>query len=125
VDSDLRDALGVLERLVPNMSGAIGEEDLQALWRCYLSVEKSILFIKLELDDEGVGRFVNKKAYSVPDDRQAVAFAAASLRTGLASLGRGDLPGSLKPLRESRSYMRMLLRRKSLASRRQLAADHD
>lgn len=78
-------------------------------------------FIKLELDEENAVRFVDKKAYVVPDDRQAVTFAASSLRRGMAQLGAESLAAALKEIRESRNYLRMLLRRRKLATRRRVS----
>ena len=118
VESDLASALRRLDALAPEISGSMSGGQLRELWRCYLSVEKCVAFVKLELDEEGGARFVNRKAYTVPDDRQAVSFAAGSLRAGLADVRAGSLSAGLRSLRDSRNYLRMLLRRRILSSRR-------
>lgn len=90
---------------------------MRSVWRSYLSIEKSVVFIKVELHEENPGRFVNTKAYMVPDERQALSFALRFLKDGIEEFGLGDLLASLKALRESRNYLRMLLRRKNLQKR--------
>lgn len=75
-------------------------------------VEKSVAFIKLELDEENPGKFVNPKAYLVPDERQAMGIALRFLREAERSFKEGDLLSSLRSLRESRNYLRVLIREK-------------
>lgn len=115
---ELADAATALLALEKEVGGPLTESQMNGLWRCYLSVEKSVAFVKLELDeDQELGRFVNKKAYVVPDERQALLFAAESLNSGLGYLRTGELEEALKRLRESRNYLRMLLRRAKLSRR--------
>jgi len=101
-----------LATLTESVSGEPGPEQLRALWEAYLLVEKSVTFIKLELDEENPGRFVNPKVYAVPDERQATVIALKFLRRAETSFGKGDLMGSLGPLREARNYLRVLLKEK-------------
>jgi hypothetical protein len=116
--TELSYAETALLSLEKEVSGPLTESQLNSLWRCYLSVEKSVVFVKLELDDDQeLGHFVNKKAYTVPDERQALRFASESLSSGLGYLRIGELEEALKRLRESRNYLRMLLRRTKLERR--------
>jgi hypothetical protein len=108
-ESDLKDAESRLSALEASLSGDPTGEQLRSTWRAYVDVEKSIAFIKVELDTESPGLFVNKGVYKVPDERQAVAFALGYLRRGTESFVSGDLENSLKQLRESRNYLRVLL----------------
>ena len=80
----------------------------------YLKLEKSVAFIRLDLDEENPGRFVKLKQYAVPDERQSLKFALDKLRKGADCFALGDLSQSLKWLRESRNYLRALLRAKRL-----------
>lgn len=82
------------------------------IWRAYLDIEKSVAFIRVEIDEENPGRFVKLKHYSVPDERQALQFALRNLRKGLESFRLGDYLRSLSELREARNYLRALLRAK-------------
>jgi hypothetical protein len=117
-EGELADAAASLLALEEEVVGPLTDSQMNRLWRCYLSVEKSVVFVKLELgDDRELGHLVNKKAYVVPDERQALSFAAESLNTGLGFLRTGELEEALKRLRESRNYLRMLLRRTRLARR--------
>ena len=61
---------------------------------------------------------IKLKAYEVPDERQALQFALKSLKKGSDDFALGDFRQSLKNLRESRNYLRALLRRKRLARAR-------
>ena len=96
------------------MSGEPSEEQIRSIWVAYLKVEKSIAFIRLDLDEENPGRFVKLRQYAVPDERQAVKFALEGLRKGADDFALGDFRQSLKELRESRNYLRALLRAKRL-----------
>jgi len=84
----------------------------------YLLVEKSVAFIKFDLDEENPGRFIRLKAYAVPDERQALQFALKNLRKGTSDFALGDFVQALKNLRECRNYLRALLREKRLARAR-------
>jgi hypothetical protein len=115
---ELREAAATLESLAESMRGEPDSAETRQIWLSYLYVEKAVAFIKLELDEENPGRFVNKKSYSVPDEKQAVVFAAGHLGRGLARFDDGDLKECLKQLREARNYLRMLLRELRLRTRR-------
>jgi len=112
--SDLADARRRLESLLDNVSGEPSAEQLRSIWRAYLDVEKSIAFIKFELDEENPGVFVKLKPYAVPDERQALQFALRNLRKGADSFRLGEFRQALKELREGRNYLRALLREKRL-----------
>jgi len=122
-ESDLKDAESRLSALEDSLSGDPTGEQVKSTWRAYVDVEKSIAFIKVELDSESPGLFVNKEVYKVPDERQAIRFALAYLRRGAESFASGDLQNSLKQLRESRNYLRVLLIgvRRSRAKRKKTA----
>lgn len=107
--ADLEDAESRLVDLSTSISGELTSGQLTSLWRSYLDLEKSVVFIKLELDEENPGRFIGAKAYRVPDERQAVTFALAKLRKGRSSFEAGSLEYSLRDLREARNYLRVLL----------------
>lgn len=112
-----------LNSLAAEVRAKPSEVQARGIWRCYLSIEKIVAFVKLELDEESPGRFVDKKTYAVPDEGQALAFAARSLGVGTAALKAGNLHEGLKALRESRNYLRMLLRKERLASRKPRTTD--
>jgi hypothetical protein len=111
---DLKDAESRLVALSHSVSGEPTDEQLGSIWRAYVDLEKSVVFIRVEFDEENPGRFVNAKAYIVPDERQAISFALNHLRDGARLFGSGELAESLKELRESRNYLRVLLREKGL-----------
>lgn len=111
---DLAAAEKTLSEASSSLSGEPDESQMSSIWEAYVLVEKSVAFIKAELGDENPGRFVNPKVYAVPDERQAVGFALRHLRTATETFGAGRLPESLKALRESRNYLRVLIRRKRL-----------
>lgn len=96
------------------MSGEPTPGQLMSVWLAYVKVEKSVAFVKIELDEENPGRFVSLKGYAVPDERQALRFALRNLKKGSGDLAVGDLRQALKSLRESRNYLRALLRSKRL-----------
>ena len=112
--NDLADARRRLESLLDKVSGEPSAEQLRSVWRAYLDVEKSIAFIKFELDEENPGVFVKLKPYAVPDERQALQFALRNLRKGADSFRLGEFRQALKELREGRNYLRALLREKRL-----------
>jgi hypothetical protein len=112
--SDLADAGRRLEESARSVKGEPSEAQLRSVWTAYLKVEKSIAFIKFDLDEENPGRFIRLKSYSVPDERQALQFAAKSLRKGSDDFALGDFSQALKNLRECRNYLRALLREKRL-----------
>lgn len=111
---DLADASVRLESALGSVSGEPSAEEIREVWLAYLKVEKSIAFIRLDLDEENPGRFIRLKQYAVPDERQALQFALRSLRKGEENFRLGDFRQSLKYLRESRNYLRALLREKRL-----------
>ena len=108
-EADLKDAEARLSSVEGSLSGDPTHDQLDTIWRAYVGVEKSVAFIKTELDAESPGFFVNKKVYTVPDERQAVLFALGYLRRGAESFASGELEISLRQLRESRNYLRVLL----------------
>jgi hypothetical protein len=112
--NDLADARRRLESLLDEISGEPSPDQLRSIWRAYLETEKSIAFIKFELDEENPGVFVKLKPYAVPDERQALQFALRNLRKGAESFGLGDFKQALRELREGRNYLRALLREKRL-----------
>lgn len=91
---------------------------MDAIWNAYVAVETAVVTVKLDSAEESPGRFVNAKPYVVPDERQALRFAASALASAQSALRSGDERAALKHLRESRNYLRMLLRRKRLAAGR-------
>ncbi|HMD79147.1 MAG TPA: hypothetical protein VKF39_04095 [Nitrososphaerales archaeon] len=111
---DLDDAARRIKDSVETVSGEPSDAQLRSVWRAYLLIEKSIAFIKVELDEENPGALVKLAAYSVPDERQALQFALRNLGKGIESFRLGDLGQALKELRESRNYLRVLLRQKRL-----------
>lgn len=108
----MTDAENRIGGLVAGVSGEPTEEQLRSVWRAYTEVEKSIVFIKVEIDEENPGRFVKAKQYTVPDERQALQFALKSLRKGTESFALGDFTQALRELRESRNYLRAMLKDK-------------
>jgi hypothetical protein len=112
--SDLADAAKRIEEAVKTVTGEPSNEQIHSIWRAYIEVEKSIAFIRFDLDEENPGRFIRLKSYSVPDERQALQFALKKLSKGAYSFSLGDFLQALKELRESRNYLRALLRDKRL-----------
>ena len=110
--SDLKDAEDRIVALITEISGEPTKEQVHSIWRAYVDVEKSVVFIRVEIDEENPGRFVNAKQYSVPDERQALQFALRNLRKGSESFALGDYRNSLHQLREARNYLRVILRAK-------------
>jgi hypothetical protein len=112
--SDLSEARRLLTSVVDALSGEPTKEQLRSIWLSYVLVEKSIAFIKVDISEENPGRFLKAKAYTVPDERQALQFALRNLVKGTATFQLGDFVTALKELRESRNYLRALLREKRL-----------
>jgi hypothetical protein len=110
--ADLKNAEGRIVALIAEISGEPTEEQVRSIWRAYLDVEKSVAFIRVEIDEENPGRFVKAKQYSVPDERQALQFALRNLRKGTESFVLGDYRSSLRELREARNYLRLILKAK-------------
>lgn len=118
---DLAEARSRLQETLRTISGEPTKEQLHSVWLAYVDIEKSVFFVKVELDAESPGVFVKTSLYRVPDERQAIAFALRSLERGAESLASGDLLDCLGRLRESRNYLRVLLREKRLAGLRRTA----
>ncbi|HXW37364.1 MAG TPA: hypothetical protein VEJ36_05635 [Nitrososphaerales archaeon] len=116
--SELGSSLATLEAVREEIRGEPSSEQMHEVWLSYVYIEKGIAFIKIELEEENPGRRIHLDRYRVPDERQALAFAVKNLRSGLEMAKRRDLLPSLKPLRESRNYLRALLREKELRKRR-------
>lgn len=108
---ELERAAAQLDSLSASVSGSLTREQLHTLWTSYLLVEKSVAFVKIELEEENPGRFIGQRPYSVPDERQALGFALRHLRAATQGFDAGDLGGCLRELRESRNYLRVLLKR--------------
>jgi hypothetical protein len=115
---DLDDAAGRIRDVIASVKGEPSEAQMDSVWRAYLLVEKSVVFVKVELGEENPGRLVKLSAYSVPDERQALQFALRNLDRGIQSFALGDFVQALKELRESRNYLRVLIRQKKLARAR-------
>jgi len=116
--SDLEEARNRIESALDSISGEPTGEQMKSIWRAYVAVEKSVAFIRVELDEENPGRFLKIRAYAVPDERQALQFALRNLRKGSESFRLGDFVQALKELRESRNYLRALLREKEMLKAR-------
>ncbi len=110
--ADLKDAEDRIVSLIAEISGEPTDAQALSIWRAYLDVEKSIVFVRVEIEEENPGRFVKLKQYSVPDERQALQFTLRNLRKGLESFALGDYVRSLRELREARNYLRAILRAK-------------
>jgi hypothetical protein len=119
-EGDLADARSKIESALGSMTGKPTPDQVRLVWLAYVKVEKSIAFIRLDLDEENPGRFIKLKQYSVPDERQALQFALKSLRKGSEDFTLGDFRQALKNLRESRNYLRALLREKRLERARKV-----
>lgn len=111
---DLADAKVGLESTAKSLSGEPTAAQVRSVWTAYVKIEKSIAFIRLELDEENPGRFIPLGRYSVPDERQALQFASKSLSKGSDSFSLGDFHLALKDLREARNYLRAFLRKERL-----------
>ena len=116
--ADLARAAEMLEDVLKALSGEPKKEELRSIWLAYIKVEKSVAFIKFEMDEENPGRFIKLRPYVIPDERQALQFALKNLKKGSVDFALGDFRLALKNLRESRNYLRALLRQKRLARAR-------
>jgi len=111
---DLADAGRRIVSALESLSGEPSDEQVRSVWSAYSGIEKSITFIKFDLDEENPGRFIKLRSYAVPDERQALQFALRNLTRGADDFALGDFHQSLKELREARNYLRALLREKRL-----------
>jgi len=111
---DLASAERRISSVIGSLSGEPSDEQIRSIWSAYAEVEKSVAFIKFDLDEENPGRFTKLSNYRVPDERQALQFALKNLRKGADDFALGDFHQSLKELREARNYLRALLREKRL-----------
>jgi len=111
---DLSDAARRIQSVLGSLSGEPSDEQVRSVWSAYSDVEKSIAFIRFDLDEENPGRFIKLRSYAVPDERQALQFALKNLMKGSDDFALGDFRQSLKGLREARNYLRALLREKRL-----------
>jgi hypothetical protein len=112
--ADLADATSRIESALESVAGEPSYEQVRSIWIAYVKVEKSIAFIRFDLDEENPGRFIRLKSYSVPDERQALQFSLRNLKKGADSFSLGDFRQALRELRESRNYLRALIREKRL-----------
>ncbi len=108
--SDLLDARTRIEGLLSSVSGELSADQLRSAWNAYLLVEKSVAFIRVELEEENPGKFVNKNLYSVPDERQALGFALKKVISGSEGFALGDFLRALRELRDARNYLRILIK---------------
>ena len=121
--SDLEDASRRIESMLKTVAGEPTDDEVRSVWRAYLEVEKSVAFIKFDLDEESPGRFIKLKNYAVPDERQALQFALRNLKKGSENFSLGNFKQALRDLRESRNYLRALLRQKRLKRARKARSD--
>ena len=112
--TDLVDAAKRIEWVLGSLTGEPSDDQFRSVWYAYTEVEKSVAFIKFDLDEENPGRFIRLRNYAVPDERQALQFALKNLKKGTDDFRLGDFHQSLKNLREARNYLRALLREKRL-----------
>ncbi len=120
--SDLADAGRRIEETIRSVAGEPSGEQVRSVWTAYLEVEKSIAFIRFDLDEENPGRFIRLRNYAVPDERQALQFALKNLKKGEQDFSLGDFRQALKSLRECRNYLRALLREQRLKRARKARA---
>jgi len=112
--TDLADAAKRIESVLESLSGEPSDDQVLSVWSAYAEVEKSVAFVKFDLDEENPGRFIRLRNYAVPDERQALQFALKNLRKGADAFRLGDFHQSLKDMREARNYLRAFLREKRL-----------
>jgi hypothetical protein len=112
--TDLEEAIRLIQSALASIRGEPSAQELRSIWLAYLRVEKSVAFIKFDMDEENPGRFIKLKAYAIPDERQALSFALKSIKKGTEDFKLGDFLLALKDLREARNYLRALLREKRL-----------
>jgi len=120
--ADLADASMRIERMLRSVSGEPSTDEVRSVWTAYIEVEKSIAFIKFDMDEENPGRFIKLKTYAVPDERQALQFALKNMKKGAENFELGDFRLALKDLREARNYLRALLREQRLKRARKARA---
>ena len=120
--ADLADASMRIERMLRSVSGEPSTDEVRSVWTAYLEVEKSIAFIKFDMDEENPGRFIKLRTYAVPDERQALQFALKNMKKGAENFELGDFRLALKDLREARNYLRALLREQRLKRARKARA---
>jgi hypothetical protein len=108
--ADLAEARSLVGSLLGSVSGEPTKVEVRDIWKAYVDVEKSIAYIRFDIDEENPGRLIQLKRYSVPDERQALSFALRHLKRGEDSFRLGDFNEALGSLRESRNYLRALLR---------------
>ena len=120
--ADLADASMRIERMLRSVSGEPSTDEVRSVWTAYIEVEKSIAFIKFDMDEENPGRFIKLKTYVVPDERQALQFALKNMKKGAENFELGDFRLALKDLREARNYLRALLREQRLKRARKARA---
>ena len=111
---DLSDAGSKIESVLASPPARLTEDQVRVVWLAYVEVEKSIAFVRFDIDEENPGRFIRLKGYAVPDERQALQFALKYLKRGSESFSLGDFRETLRWLRESRNYLRALLRERRL-----------
>ena len=112
--ADLSRAAEEIQSALAASTSALTGDQVRKIWLAYIKVEKSIAFIKFDLDEENPGKLVRLRAFAVPDERQALQFALRYLKRGTEEFSLGDFLQALKELRESRNYLRALLRKKRL-----------
>ena len=122
IATDLADAAKRIESVLGSITGEPSDDQVRSVWAAYAKVEKSVAFIKFDLDEENPGRFVRLGNYAVPDERQSLQFALKNLRKGTDAFQLGDFHQSLKDLREARNYLRAMLREKRLRRARKARA---
>ena len=111
---DLADAAKRIDSVLCSLTGEPSNDQVRSVWLAYAKIEKSVAFIRFDLDEENPGRFVRLRNYAVPDERQALQFALKNLKKGTDAFHLGDFRQSLKDLREARNYLRAFLREKRL-----------
>jgi len=121
--ADLADAARRIESVLGSLAGEPSDDQVRSVWSAYAEVEKSIAFIKFDLDEENPGKFIKLRNYIVPDERQALQFALKNLGKGTDAFRLGDFYQSLSYLREARNYLRALLREKRLRRVRKARSD--
>jgi len=72
---DVKDAGAIGARLADKISGEFTAEHLNSIWRAHLDVEKSVVFTRVEINEEIPSRFVRLNAHSLPDERQTLQLA--------------------------------------------------
>jgi hypothetical protein len=108
ISDDLKGAEILLKSLVGTGSGDEFPEE-KKVWLVYLTLEKSVALLKLNLSVESPGRFVTIK--SGPKEWAGLlARASRSLGDGRRLLEEGKLEEALETLRTPRNCLRVFLR---------------